>query len=281
MSSPAQVAALPPLLRVLSLGAGWQSSALALMAAAGEIGPMPDLAIFADTVNEKRATYRYLAEHIEPNVPFPVHHVSAGDLAADFLAALAGDVTRCGQPPFFVRNPDNDGTPAADSGGMLWRKCTKEYKLQPIRAKVREASGGRAVEQWIGISLDEAHRMRDSGVQYIKNRYPLVEARLTRGDCAQWLLRHGFPLPPKSACYFCPYTSDEHWRAMKRDEPEEWDRACAFDDALRARRVTKLAAGIKGEIFVHRSMRPLRDADLGDESTLDMFGNECEGMCGV
>lgn len=37
MSSPAMVAALPPLLRVLSLGAGVQSTALALMAAHGEI----------------------------------------------------------------------------------------------------------------------------------------------------------------------------------------------------------------------------------------------------
>jgi hypothetical protein len=36
-------------LRVLSLGAGVQSTTLALMAAHGEIGPMPDCAIFADT----------------------------------------------------------------------------------------------------------------------------------------------------------------------------------------------------------------------------------------
>lgn len=36
-------------LRVLSLGAGVQSTTLALLAAHGEIGPMPDCAIFADT----------------------------------------------------------------------------------------------------------------------------------------------------------------------------------------------------------------------------------------
>ena len=36
-------------LRVISLGAGVQSSVMALMAAKGEIGPMPDCAIFADT----------------------------------------------------------------------------------------------------------------------------------------------------------------------------------------------------------------------------------------
>ena len=36
-------------LRVHSLGAGVQSTTLTLMAAHGEIGPMPDGAIFADT----------------------------------------------------------------------------------------------------------------------------------------------------------------------------------------------------------------------------------------
>lgn len=39
----------PIRLRALSLGAGVQSTTMALMAAHGEIGPMPDCAIFADT----------------------------------------------------------------------------------------------------------------------------------------------------------------------------------------------------------------------------------------
>lgn len=38
-----------PKLRVISLGAGVQSTTMALMAAHGEIGPMPDFALFADT----------------------------------------------------------------------------------------------------------------------------------------------------------------------------------------------------------------------------------------
>ena len=39
-------------LRILSLGAGVQSSALYRMAVMGEIGPKPSYAIFADTKNE-------------------------------------------------------------------------------------------------------------------------------------------------------------------------------------------------------------------------------------
>lgn len=131
-------------LRVLSLGAGVQSTTLALMAAHGEI-EAPDCAIFADTQGETAATYAHLA-NLEKHLPFPVHRVTTGDLARDFFAALEDEHTRCGQPPFYIRNPDNDGTPTADSGGMLWRQCTREYKLDPLRRKVRELAAGRSVE---------------------------------------------------------------------------------------------------------------------------------------
>ncbi|MBF9664240.1 hypothetical protein IAI33_11380, partial [Streptococcus pseudopneumoniae] len=48
------------MLTILSLGAGVQSSTLALMAAAGEITPMPDIAIFADTGWESAVVYKWL-----------------------------------------------------------------------------------------------------------------------------------------------------------------------------------------------------------------------------
>lgn len=47
------------MLRVLSLGAGVQSTTLALMAAHGEIEP-PDCAIFADTQWEPAEVYAHL-----------------------------------------------------------------------------------------------------------------------------------------------------------------------------------------------------------------------------
>lgn len=76
-------------LRVLSLGAGVQSTALALMAAHGEIGPMPDYALFADTGNESRGTMETLAWLRSGNVlPFPVKVIGDGRGA---LAAARGD----------------------------------------------------------------------------------------------------------------------------------------------------------------------------------------------
>src|SRR5262249_37025 len=147
------------------------------------------------------------------------------------------------------------------------RKCTETYKILPIRKQIRslaERLHGTSrlprgfVEQWFGISFEEWRRMRVSGVGYIRNHYPLVERRLTRQDCIQWLTRQGYPLPPKSACLGCPYHSDRTWRQIRRDWPDEWRETVAFDHAIR-----KGLPGVKGEAFLHRSMIPLDLVDLG------------------
>ena len=72
---------------VISLGAGVQSTTMALMAAHGEITPMPDCAVFADTQAEPKAVYEHLAWLMSPNVlPFPVHIVTAGSLTDEIGA---------------------------------------------------------------------------------------------------------------------------------------------------------------------------------------------------
>ena len=60
------------MMHIISLGAGVQSTTMALMAAHGEIEPMPDCAIFADTGDEPQAVYDHLAWLMSGNVlPFP------------------------------------------------------------------------------------------------------------------------------------------------------------------------------------------------------------------
>jgi hypothetical protein len=269
---------------ILSLGAGVQSSTVLLMALAGELEPLPDAAIFADTGAEPESVYRYL-DWLEKftAVRIPIYRVSAGNLEQDVLASVAGTRSRIAQPPFHVKNNNPIDASRTDKGGMLWRGCTKDYKLVPLRRKVRElwtAAGRPHIQQWIGISLDEAHRMKDSGVSYITNVYPLVEKRITRHDCELWLLAHQYPMPPKSACYFCPYISNHRWIDVKRKDPATFQRAVAFDASLR----TGKLPGVTGDAYVHRSFIPLSKVDLrssAERGQMDLFGNECEGMCGV
>jgi len=121
-------------LQIISLGAGVQSSTMALMAAAGEITPMPSCAIFADTQDEPASVYKWL-DWLEPRLPFPVHRVTAGKLSED---ALRMRVTKDGRKfsrttiPFFMRNGQNE------IGKIRQRSCTVDFKLAPIFRKTRE-----------------------------------------------------------------------------------------------------------------------------------------------
>lgn len=266
------------MLRVLSLGAGVQSTTLALMAAHGEIEP-PDCAIFADTQAEPASVYEHLRWLMSPNVlPFPVHVVTRGDLAADGLVVRtskrSGNRYQKNLIPLFIKNPDG-------SKGILGRKCTSEYKVREIIKKVRALRPrGTRVEQLVGISTDEAHRMKPAPVEWITNRWPLIEKRMNRNDCLRWLERHGYPQPSKSSCVFCPYHSDNEWRRLRDQEPDAFAAAVAWERQCQEANTRDEAA--KGKPYLHASLVPLDEVDFSlDDRQLDLFGNECEGMCGV
>lgn len=254
-------------MRILSLGAGVQSSTLLLMMCKGEIEPC-DHAIFADTQWEPQSVYVWLHDILIPEaekVGIPVHIVTAGDIRENTLAER-----RSASLPFFTDN--GDGTQ-----GLLWRQCTGDYKITPIHKKIRTLTKDH-VTQIFGISRDEAHRMKQSQKKSVTNEYPLIfDVEYNRTDCLRWLKNSGYELPHRSACIGCPYHSNTVWRMMKDHNPAEWEDACSFDEAIRD--------GIPGsptttKLYLHRSMVPLRGAYLQEDQT-DLWGNECEGMCGV
>lgn len=266
-------------LRVLGLGVGVQSSALYLMALAGEVEPF-DCAIFADTQNESAKTYEYL-DYLRGigGDRIPIHVVTRGNLMADYLAQMEAEVgdQHFAAMPLYLRGDDG-------SAGMLRRQCTHVYKVLPIEAKLRELCGrekgaraGRRVIHARGISLDEAHRGKPSTVGWIDVVYPLVDLRLTRGDCVLWFERHGYEKPPKSACKQCMYRNNRGWREMRDTEPGEWAEVVGFDAAVRR------VPGIRGETFVHAARVPLPMVDLSvpeDRGQLSFLA-DCEGLCGV
>lgn len=262
-------------LRVLSLGAGVQSTTLALLAAHGEIEPLPDCAIFADTGWEPKAVYEHLAWLRGGVLPFPVHVVSAGDLRSDVLSRSNSTGGRYAAVPWHIR----DRSSGDKTIGR--RQCTKEYKLVPIKRKVRALLDGKTpkhgCEMWIGISTDEVMRIKPSQIGYILNRWPLIERRMNRNDCLRWLERNHYPTPPKSACIGCPLHDNVRWRELKK-RPDEWRDALEIDKAIRDQ------SGFRGQQFMHHSGVPLDQVDLStaeDHGQLNLFNNECEGMCGV
>jgi len=256
-----------PALRVLSLGAGVQSTALAVMSAVGDL-PKVDAAIFADTGWEPRAVYEHLdrldAEVLAP-AGIPLHRVSQGNIRADAL----DPEHRFASMPMFVRNPDG-------KKGMVRRQCTNEYKLKPIKRQVRQLLGyphprrvprGMYVEQWVGISRDEFMRAKSSDVKYARNRFPLLELDMTRDDCAALLDAHGFGSTAKSACIGCPFHGNRQWRELRDTRPDEWADAVAFDEAIRNGTARANAQGhtLRGQMYLHASLLPLAQAPIDRE----------------
>jgi hypothetical protein len=267
-----------PKLTVLSLGAGVQSTTLALMAARGEI-PAPDCAIFADTGWEPKAVYDHL-DRLEAALPFPLYRVSAGNIRDSIVARRNTTGGRFASVPWFTLDPTG-------KKGMGRRQCTSEFKLKPIRQKLRDLVGAvlrqrlpiDSVNVLIGISTDEVSRMKPSRDRWIKNVWPLIDAGMSRRDCVRWLEERQWKAP-KSACIGCPFHSNAMWRELRDLHPAEWADAVEVDRQLRQGN----ARGMRAQEYMHAARVPLDKVDLStseDRGQSNLFNNECEGMCGV
>lgn len=273
-----------PFLRIISLGAGVQSTTMTLMAAHGELTPMPDCAIFADTGWEPAGVYSHLGWLSSANVlPFPVYVVSSGNIREDLLARSSSRAGRFVTIPAFLLQ-------SSGKRGMGRRQCTSHYKVEPIRRKIRELLGkgprsripAGAVEKWIGISVDEIIRATPSRVAFEVNRHPLLEKGLSRQDCISWLKSHGYSIPPKSACIGCPFHNNKTWKSIRDNSPAEWKQAVEVDAAIRELVTSEGKPLLRGKQFLHNTCVPLGEADLDPGSdSYNLFVNECEGMCGV
>lgn len=252
--------------RVLMLGAGVQSTTLALLS--GDEIPPYDFAVFCDVGIEPHAVYAHL-DRLDAMVPYPILRVSAGNL---------GDAIRGGVHPLplFV-----GAAGESRATGMLKRQCTKTYKIEPGFKAVRRAiapgvrqlhvrDGNPWVDQSLGISTDEAQRMKPSPVKWARTVYPLIDLDMSRQDCMAYLGARGVDAP-RSACVICPYRSDAEWRRVMAD-PMDRLLAVELDAALRKHE--------KGHLrWFHRGLRPLAETDFTDRQ-LGLWGEECEGVCG-
>jgi len=265
--------------KVLNLGAGVQSSTIALMIENGEL-PMVDYAIFSDTGAEPGHVYDYL-DYLEKLLSYPVYRVMKESGLREHLLKSIKDGRFAG-PPFYTESSKNP------LGGMLRRQCTREFKIEPIHLKIRELAGLKKGERakkklfvinYMGISTDEITRAKDPHESWMFKFYPLIEFNMSRHDCIKWLKKNNYKVPQKSACTFCPYHDNKTWREIKMNDPHSWGDALKIDEMIR-----NGTRGTTNKLYLHSSLKPLADIDFRNESDmgqLNFFENECEGMCGV
>lgn len=284
-----------------SMGAGVQSTTIALLAANGVIQP-PKFAVFSDTGWEPPAVYQHLerldAEVLQP-AGIQLVRVSNGNLRAE-----AADRAYLRRIPVFTRS-------ATGKKGLTRRQCTGHYKITPINQWLRKELGANVVtseckycggagerdvpwllkagedprekcsvchgtgeltrvgaapkgawaQAWIGFSVDELGRVGSSDVPYAINSYPLLDLGMSRQDCIAYLNEQGWGTTPKSACIGCPFHTNAEWRRIKADETL-WSDAVELDRSIRRRPLQE------DEAFLHHSAVPLEIADIstgGDE----------------
>lgn len=241
-------------MKIISLGLGWgvQSWGMAAMSALGVLSKV-DFAIHADTGWERTETIEFAARW----TPWLEKHGVRVVTVKGPYYAMSPLEDRWIMPPLYTRGPRG--------GGMLYRTCTDRWKIRPMQKWEREELKRRGlkkipgvIEQWIGFTLDEAHRAKPGNVRYITNRYPfleMLERPWTRGMVIQWLHDHDLEVPVKSSCIICPFHSDRQWREIQLADNDDWERACAVDRAIRHKRPGYLC-------YLHSSRKPLEEHDF-------------------
>ena len=270
-------------LQVLSLGAGVQSTVMALMAEQEYEGfTKPDFAIFADTGWEPKAVYDHL-NWLEEQLSYPVIRVSNGNIRNDVLRGVNPEGRKFIDMPVFVVKDDGKhyvGT----------RQCTKQYKLKPIHRYLRQYLGlkdGRLapkdhqVDMWLGLSRDEAARVKPSKQDWITMIYPLLEKDLSRAQLYRWF-KERYPDRdlPKSACIGCPYHTDQMWANMKANDHESFQDAVNVEWAMQ--NVPQSRGALTGTAYLHKARVPLNEVEFNVQGPQDDgMQEECEGLCGI
>jgi hypothetical protein len=267
----------------LSLGVGVQSSALLLMSALGLRGcPKADVAIFADTQDEPAWVYEHLQflTAFGANHGMPVLTTSIGGLSQHFREKKAGTRARAAAIPFWSKSKSGRAAP-------MRRQCTREYKIDPITQVVRKILGYKprhhmkhSIVKMLGISTDEATRMKPARNKWEEHVWPLIDAGMSRQDCLDLHAELGVPVPKKSSCVWCPFHSLEFWKEIHDNHPEEWARCVEFDRDIR----DMSGAGIAEPMFLSKLLIPLEEHQFTTSELAkvgDGFDNECEGHCGI
>jgi hypothetical protein len=266
--------------RIGSFGAGAQSVAMLVLQATGRIAY--DAYVFANVGDdsENPATLAYLRDYARP------YANANGIELVEVRRTFNGEVRTLKQQ--LMSDLADIPIPARMANGAPGnRKCTKVWKVDAVNHWLRDQGVTRA-HIGIGFSSDEMRRATPPEWTEVSKRpplstireYPLIDLGLTREACRSLIASAGLPQPPKSACYFCPYTSRSQWTQMKQHAPDLFADAVAVEARLNEKR----AAMGKDDLYIHPALQPLDRATPDQPSLMDIFFDDMDcasGYCGL
>jgi hypothetical protein len=285
-------------MKILSCGAGMQSTALALMSCENKLltehkcgegtvftqmgtyhheVPIYDAILFCDLGLEPSWVYsqvsfiKYACKWA--GIPF---YVLQSPLYADYLKDFG--TKRVVSIPFWSLSPEG-------KKGKMMRNCTLDYKINLMQQFVRHQLLGykkgqrirpedvKTHEMHLGFSKEEEHRCRENPDKMFTNHFPLCEMGLVRADNYAYI-RDIWGLETKaSACCFCPFHTNFFFEYIKEEDPANYSQAVAFDSLLEEKQpLTK----IQSKLYISKSRKRIVDLlpeDCDDAETF-MYHSE-------
>lgn len=267
------------MIRSFSFGGGRQSTAALVLAAQG----VPELAgrvfLFANVGedSERAETLRYVEEYAKPfaadhGIEFhELRKISTRGKYKGQVQTVYGRLTG---------STGSIGIPVRMSNGAPGnRNCTVDFKIKVCAAWLKAQGATVADPAMIGIGFtwDELHRIGQyPAIPGTERDYPMIDLRMTIHDCIKVIENAGLPIPPKSACWFCPYQSRKDWLKMRMVDPELFDKAVALE-----RRINEKRGAIgRDVVYLHPALVPLEQAVGEQYGLFDDTADSCEtGYC--
>lgn len=249
--------------QVWSCGGGTQSGAIAELIKQRKL-PRPDFAFMTDTTREGSATWPFVNNFIRPRLAEVGLELSIVDAAKFGHIELKEDGTHL-LPGFTNQNIVVMGKP-----GKLRAFCSGHWK-RDVGMRYIRSLGVETGVNWIGISIDEMHRIRTPRVKWLKLRYPLCfDVPMRRWNCVELIKATGWSgAIPHSACWMCPNHNDPEWIDMQQNWPDDFNAAVALERGLRVD---------DPNFFLHESCVPLDEVDFFAQRSA-LVSSGCTSEC--
>lgn len=271
-------------MKILSCGAGMQSTALALMSCEKAMSnprlypdiPIYDAVIFCDLGLEPvwvKQQVDFIGRACEKaGIPF---YILDTPLYQDFMRNFGQ--RRTVSIPWWTLMEDGHKS-------KMPRNCTIDYKVEMIAKFVRWELLGykkgqrlrpediKAHEMHMGFGAEEKRRCKENPNQLFVNKFPLVTMGLVRADNYRYILEKWGLDTKASACAFCPFHRNYFFQYVQQHEPETYAAIVGVDNLLRDKNPMP---PMKSALFVSRSRK--RIVDLTPEDCNDA---ECFEYCG-
>lgn len=216
----------------VNLGLGVDSTAV--LCGMSEKGIKPDLIIFADTGGEKPDTYQYLGILRDwckaSNFPDIVTTQYVPKKAGKRKAHCGNDLYKTLEEECLVKKELPAIAYGAKTCSIRWKKDPIENYIKQWHPAIKAWELGGKVITVLGFEYGEERRTQkklpDKRFEFW---YPLIEWKWDRLECIKAIARSGLPIPPKSACFFCPSSTKKEIVLLAEKNPDLLERALEIE----------------------------------------------------